>query len=93
MTSKLSLSDIQSEIMSVDYIDRPFNTTLTICMITLNNGYTVVGHSACINPDDYDMHIGRQVAYKKAEDQIWGLLGYVKRTEMAKAHDELIGVA
>jgi len=56
---------------------------LTICVITLKNGFTLVGKSACASPENYDEHIGRQIAYEDARKQIWALEGYLLRSKLA----------
>lgn len=49
---------------------------LTICVLVLQNGYTVTGESACVNPENFDAAIGRTVARARAVEKIWSLLGY-----------------
>lgn len=58
---------------------------LTLCVMTLKNGYTLVGKSACASPENYDEHIGRQIAYEDARKQIWALEGYALRNKLAAA--------
>ena len=41
-------------------------TTLTVCCLTLANGFTVVGESACASPENFDIVLGRQAAFKNA---------------------------
>lgn len=50
--------------------------TLTFCVLTLHNGYTVTGESNCVDPDSFDKDLGRSLARKKAIAKIWPLLGY-----------------
>ncbi|MEQ9722268.1 Gp49 family protein [Yersinia alsatica] len=33
-------------------------TTVIICCLTLENGYTVTGESACASPENFDEEIG-----------------------------------
>lgn len=49
---------------------------LTICIITLQNGFTCLGTSACVSPENFNEEIGKKIARKKAEEQIWPLMGY-----------------
>ncbi|WP_219096571.1 Gp49 family protein [Pseudomonas sp. UMAB-40] len=49
---------------------------LTFCVITLKNGFTVTGESACASPDNFDAEIGRKIARQNAEQKIWPLMGY-----------------
>ncbi|MCJ8601035.1 Gp49 family protein [Klebsiella pneumoniae] len=55
---------------------------LTLCVITLKNGYTVTGMSACASPENFDAAIGREIAYNKAREQIWPLEGYLLRQRL-----------
>lgn len=54
-------------------------TSLTICCLTLRNGYTVTGESACASPENFDPEIGRQIARENARQKIWALEGYALR--------------
>lgn len=58
-------------------------TTMTVCMLTLKNGYHVVGHSAAASAKNFDEAIGRDIARKNARDKIWGLEGYILRSKLA----------
>lgn len=56
---------------------------LTICVLTLRNGYTLVGKSACASPENYDAALGNKIAREDARRQIWALEGYVLRSKLA----------
>lgn len=56
---------------------------LTLCVLVLKNGFTVVGKSACVSPENFDEVIGQKVAYAAAREQIWQLEGYRLRTQIA----------
>lgn len=49
---------------------------LTVCVLTLENGFTVTGESACASPENYNQQIGEDIAFSNARDKIWALLGY-----------------
>lgn len=60
---------------------------LTICVLLLRNGFTVVGTSACASPENFDAEIGRNVARANAVQQCWPLLGFRLRDRLcAEAH-------
>lgn len=52
-------------------------TTVTVCCIGLKNGFTVVGKSACANPDNFDPELGRELAYDDAKQQIFTHLAFL----------------
>jgi hypothetical protein len=58
-------------------------TTLTVCALTLRNGFQVVGESAAASPSNFNEEIGRTVARENARRQIWKLEGYLLRSRLA----------
>ena len=54
-------------------------TTVTVCCLTLDNGYTVVGEAACASHSNFDEELGRQIALKNAMTKVWALEGYLLR--------------
>jgi hypothetical protein len=60
-------------------------TTTTVCLITLANGFSMVGTSDCIHAEDDDGEFGKAVAKAMAEEQIWKLEGYHRKASMAEA--------
>lgn len=60
----------------------PEGTTLTVCVLTLRNGFTVTGESACASPENFDAELGRKIARDNARQKIWALEGYQLRTKL-----------
>ena len=58
-------------------------TTLTVCALTLRNGYIVTGESAAVSPKNFDQAIGRKIARENARNKIWGLEGYLLRERLS----------
>lgn len=55
---------------------------LTVCCLTLVNGFTVTGESACASPENFDAEIGAKIAYEQARDKIWMLEGYLLKEKL-----------
>lgn len=51
--------------------------TLTVCVITLDNGFKVTGNSACADPANYRADIGEKIAYDNAFRELWPLFGFL----------------
>lgn len=49
---------------------------MTICVLVLKNGFTVVGTAACVSAANFDEEKGREIARAKAVEQLWPLLGF-----------------
>ncbi|MBZ9706084.1 hypothetical protein LB543_05040 [Mesorhizobium sp. ESP7-2] len=58
-------------------------TTLTVCALTLRNGFQVVGESAAVSPANFDAGLGRKIARDNARNKIWALEGYLLRSKLA----------
>ena len=54
----------------------------TVCCLTLKNGFTVVGESACVSPENYDKEIGDKIAFENARDKIWAFEGYLLQNSL-----------
>lgn len=60
-------------------------TMMTVCALTLRNGFQVVGESAAASPENFNEEIGRKIARSKARDRIWQLEGYLLRQKLYDA--------
>jgi len=73
---KVTADYIKSRITDVDYTVLP-QTTVTICSITLDNGFSVRGESACVDPANFNREIGQKIAYDNAFRHLWPLFGFL----------------
>lgn len=78
---RVTPADIEAAIKHEEFL---LNGTLTICILTLQNGFRVTGESACAAPENFDASKGRELASKAAREKIWPLLGYVLREKLSK---------
>lgn len=58
------------------------DTCLTVCCLTLVNGFTVTGESACASPENFNAEIGEKIAFENARDKIWMLEGYLLKEKL-----------
>lgn len=77
---RVTPSTIDSCISSIDY--HRLTDVLTVCVLTLQNGFTVTGESACASPENYDEQIGQSIAYENAREKIWVLEGYLLKQRL-----------
>ena len=78
---RITPDSIDALIVGEQYYVFP-NTTTTICLLHLANGYTVTGESACVSSSNFDEEIGRHIARSNARDKIWSLEGYLLRNTL-----------
>ena len=76
--TKLTKDDVLSTIKGEDYTILNDGRT-TICQLTLKNGFTVVGFSACV---DFDKELGQSIAKDNAVEKVWELEGYLLRQRL-----------
>jgi hypothetical protein len=75
---RLTPDHIDEQIRSFAFHVFP-GTTTTVCLLTLRNGFGVVGESACVSAENFDEAIGQKIAFNNARDKIWLLEGYLLR--------------
>lgn len=58
---------------------------LTICIVVMKNGFSVIGKAAPASPENFNAELGRKFAYEDAIRQLWPLMGYALRDRLAAA--------
>lgn len=86
--SKVTPADLDAEIAAGTVAYTRIGRTTTHCMITLVNGFSVTGESACVDPANFDEQMGREIAFKNAREKLWPLLGF--RLADRRAHPAYI---
>ena len=71
---------IESKIVKEEY--HLLTDILTVCVLTLENGFTVTGESACASPANYNKEIGDRIARDNAKEKIWILEGYLLKQKL-----------
>lgn len=78
---RLTPDIIDSKVKSTDY--HVFaGSSLTVCCLTLQNGFTVTGESACASPENFNAEIGEKIAFEQALNKIWMLEGYLLKNNL-----------
>jgi Phage protein (N4 Gp49/phage Sf6 gene 66) family len=57
---------------------------LSICILVMANGFTVIGKSAPASPANFNAELGRKFAYEDCIRQLWPLAGYALRQRLAE---------
>ncbi len=60
------------------------STQLTVCCLSLKNGFAITGESACASPENFNADIGREIAFENARDKIWQLEGYLLKQKLSE---------
>lgn len=77
---RLTPEDIEAEVVSEEY--HVFSNRLTVCVLTLQNGFLVTGESSCVSEANFDFELGQKIARQNAVEKIWMLEGYALRTRL-----------
>lgn len=72
---KVTTQELDAAVVKSAFILLPDGRT-TICMLTLDNGFTVRGESSCVCIENYDQKKGEEIAANNALDKVWQLLGF-----------------
>lgn len=66
MENTLTIEKIENTILKEDYIKVGLKTVIAV--LTLKNGFEIIGTSACVDPNNFDFEIGKKYAREKAID-------------------------
>lgn len=79
--TKVTLSDMTAKVKQTVYTVLP-DTTTTVCQLFMENGYVIIGTSACVDPANYSKATGEMYAYEDAINNLWPLEGYLLAEEI-----------
>ena len=85
---RVTQESIRDKIRNTEYLFSRSHTGLTICILTLSNGFFVIGKSAPADPRNHDPELGKHYAYEDAFKQIWPLEGYLLKERLALTSDD-----
>jgi|ERR1043166_7733675 hypothetical protein len=83
---RLSPERIDSVIVSEEF--HVFHGKHMVCCLTLLNGFTVIGESAVVSPENFREDIGQRLARQKARDKVWAMEAYLLQQ---KVHEGDLG--
>lgn len=72
---RVTEDDINKKIKEKEFTR--INSTVTVCNIILDNGFSVRGESACVDPANYNEEIGQHYAEVDARRKLWPLFGFM----------------
>ena len=77
---RLTPEIIESKIKKCEF--HKLTEVLTVCVITLENDFTVTGESACASTENYDKELGEKISRMNAVGKIWTLEGYLLKQKL-----------
>ncbi len=81
--NRVSLDSIKAKIDGIQYVNPLSTPHMTVAIVTMENGFVVIGKSAPADPGNYDAMLGKTFAQEDAIRQIWQLEGYLLREELS----------
>ena len=79
--TKVTLEHILGQVKKTTYTLLP-DTTTTVCQLHMENGYVIMGTSACVDPTKYNQALGEKYAHEDAVNKAWPLEGYLLSEEI-----------
>lgn len=86
-TNKITIEYITKLIEEAETQEAVFWDKELVISYKLYNGFTVLGRAACVDPKNFVLEIGRDIAKKDAINQMWLLEGYLLQNRI---HEERI---
>lgn len=80
---RVSLDSIVNKIVHEDYEHPTRHPHMTLCIVTTDNGYIVIGKSVPADPENFDEALGKKFAKEDAIRQLWPLEAYLLRERLS----------
>lgn len=80
---RVTLDAMLARIRHEQFINPESQPHMTICVMTLDNGFVLVGKSAPADPQNFDAELGAKFAREDCVRQMWPLEGYLLREQLA----------
>lgn len=80
----VTMEHMMSRVTKTVYTVLP-DTTTTVCQLFVDNGYVVLGTSACVDKTKYNQALGEKYAYEDAINKMWPLEGYLLAEDLFRS--------
>lgn len=77
----VTLEGITAKIVSETYTTLPSKKVL-VCELVLENGFSVRGEAAVVDPQNFNLEIGKKISKSNAVNEIWQLEGYLLQEQI-----------
>lgn len=84
---RVTLESMKAKIAHEFYY-QPYGTPLTLCILTMQNGFCIIGESCPASPENFNEDLGKQFAFENAIRQLWKLEGYALWEQLAAQNEE-----
>lgn len=84
---RITPADLEANISDVEIVKHVSKSgqVLRWAVITTNNGYAVVGKPSCsVSSANDNAELGEKIAVSNSKDEMWPLMGYALKQQLAK---------
>lgn len=81
--NKVSQEEIENLLDSSETQEHIFWNKELVVSYRLPCGFTILGRAACVDPSNFNLNLGRDIARENAIDQLWQLQGYRLQLKLA----------
>ena len=81
-SNRITLDSMLAKIVYEEFIHPQTIEHMTICVLTTENGFALVGKSTPADPENFNEELGKKFAKEDALRQMWPLEAYLLRERM-----------
>lgn len=81
---RVTLDSMKAKITDEEFLHPRTMPHMTICVLTTDNGFALVGKSTPADPENFDQELGEKFAFEDALRQMWPLEAYLLREILSK---------
>lgn len=84
---RVTLDSMRAKVVGTEFVYPSAMPSMTVCFMSLENGFVLVGKSAPADPANFDAELGRKFAMQDCINQMWPLESYLLRQMLAQRVD------
>ena len=73
---------IDNIIARAELQDMKMGAKTTVVQAVLPNGFTITETSSCVDPENYDHEVGKNIAINRIKGRLWELEGYLLQSKL-----------
>jgi hypothetical protein len=81
--NKITAEDIKNLVLASKIDDVKMGNKTTVMCLTLPNGFEIVASSSCVDANNYDHELGKEMCLRRVEEKIWELEGYLLQSNIS----------
>jgi len=75
---RVTIEEIEEKVANVEYIFPESCPRMTLCVLTMQNGFSISGQAVAADIENFNENLGREMSRKDALTKMWPIESYLR---------------